>query len=288
MKLPTPSLSSSDLGDISISRSEGVEVTPADVLCGRGKQTFNHAGNGKFRAVVANVIPLYLEAPSRKVKTEIVESIVEKVRESGGRFLKKDSATGGWYVLDRRQSKEKAGHAIRDATIPEQSKQRRALRRRSMRSKIVTPEKATSSAVATPALVEPPTVMSMAAEADQANAMANAEAEEQALDFLEGEQDDIFIADNFIADIMDKGEPSAKVLSDDECCFTPQQEGLASMMRFRLPPQVQTNLQPVPCETPVSAAFDLLPNSGIEDTFKSYIDELLGPFTDIHADLADI
>jgi hypothetical protein len=39
-----------------------------------------------------------------------------------------------WYVLNYTQSKEKAGHAIRDATITEESKKQRAKKRKLMRA----------------------------------------------------------------------------------------------------------------------------------------------------------
>ena len=83
---------------------------------------------------MGEAIPGYVTATSRATKSEIVTSIVRKVRESGGRFLKRDSDRKVWYVLNYTQSKEKAGHAIRDATITEESKKQRARKRKLMRA----------------------------------------------------------------------------------------------------------------------------------------------------------
>ena len=48
--------------------------------------------------------------------------------------MKRDGKRGVWYVLNYSQSKEKAGHAIRDATITEESKKERAKKRKLQRA----------------------------------------------------------------------------------------------------------------------------------------------------------
>jgi hypothetical protein len=85
---------------------------------------------------VAEAIPGYVSANSRATKSEIVTSIVRQVRKNGGRFLKQDKSRKVWYVLNYTQSKEKAGHAIRDATITDESKKERAKKRKLMRAAI--------------------------------------------------------------------------------------------------------------------------------------------------------
>lgn len=92
------------------------EIEPTDVLCGRGKTSFNHVGNRRFRDIIANSVDKYNSAKSRLEKSMVVHSIVEQVKKVKGRFLKQDRFSGRWYELDERQAKEKVGHAIRDAT----------------------------------------------------------------------------------------------------------------------------------------------------------------------------
>lgn len=48
--------------------------------------------------------------------------------------MKREGKRGGWHVLNYTQSKEKAGHAIRDATITEDSKKERAKKRKLQRA----------------------------------------------------------------------------------------------------------------------------------------------------------
>lgn len=56
-----------------------------------------------------------MDAESRFEKSLVVHAIVDGIQQVGGRFLKKDHATGFWHELSRQQSREKVGHAVRDA-----------------------------------------------------------------------------------------------------------------------------------------------------------------------------
>jgi len=72
-------------------------------------------GNKRFREAVSSSLQKYMEAESRFEKSLVVHGIVDSIQREGGRFLKKDHKTGAWYELSRQQSKEKVGHAVRDA-----------------------------------------------------------------------------------------------------------------------------------------------------------------------------
>lgn len=61
-----------------------------DVLFGRDKIMFNHVGNVRFRLVIQSRAKEYEHAPSRRVKSSIVYSVVQNVHGYGGRFLKKE------------------------------------------------------------------------------------------------------------------------------------------------------------------------------------------------------
>ncbi|CAB9512994.1 expressed unknown protein [Seminavis robusta] len=100
-------------------------VHDADVLCGRGKSSFNHPGNKRFRDLITSSIQEYDRADSRLEKSLVVHSIVEGIRSVGGRFLKTDQDTGKWTELDDRACREKVGHAIRDAATISQTRRQR-------------------------------------------------------------------------------------------------------------------------------------------------------------------
>lgn len=88
-----------------------------DVICGRGKGTFAHTGNRRFRVIIAMNLEKYVLATSKSEKTYIVASIVKQIKEASpnGGFLKKDSSTGQWMKMDDHLAKDKVGHALRDA-----------------------------------------------------------------------------------------------------------------------------------------------------------------------------
>ncbi|CAB9528774.1 expressed unknown protein [Seminavis robusta] len=88
-------------------------IGPFDVLCGRGGATNNNSGNIKFREVVASKQVEYLGS-KKKEKTAIAIAVYEEVLASGGRFLKRDDATGAWVEVLRKKAITKASQALRE------------------------------------------------------------------------------------------------------------------------------------------------------------------------------
>lgn len=74
------------------------EALETDVLFGRDKVMFNHVGNVRFRLVIQSRAKEYEHAPSRRVKSSIVYSVVQNVHGYGGRFLKK-AKDGSWVIV---------------------------------------------------------------------------------------------------------------------------------------------------------------------------------------------
>jgi hypothetical protein len=85
-----------------------------DVLCGRSKYCFRHPGNARFRALIAEYIEAYKLAPTKKLKMQVVTTIVGTVISQGGRFLSQDSQ-GHWENGGINLGKKKTGNALRDA-----------------------------------------------------------------------------------------------------------------------------------------------------------------------------
>jgi hypothetical protein len=93
-----------------------VEVSENDVLLGKQRDAFNHIGNRRFRSLINANWERYNSSKGRCERTTIVVSIVNFLREERKvRFLKRDKATGRWYVVPDCIAREKVGHAIRDA-----------------------------------------------------------------------------------------------------------------------------------------------------------------------------
>ena len=108
------------------------EVTPLDssyepgafdVVCGRGKGSYNRPGNKHFRALVATYIPQYQSSRSKVDKSMILNTIIDRVRsftnpDTGlpADFVKYTKTTG-WVKIGDEHAREKVGHAIREAIV---------------------------------------------------------------------------------------------------------------------------------------------------------------------------
>lgn len=84
-----------------------------DVLLGRGGATNNHNGNQKFRVLVAEHQQQYLQARKRD-KVVIARQIVQTVKATGGRFLKRGNDDATWIEVPDKRAQEKASQALRE------------------------------------------------------------------------------------------------------------------------------------------------------------------------------
>ncbi|KAG7355082.1 hypothetical protein IV203_004438 [Nitzschia inconspicua] len=87
---------------------------PLDVLLGRGKPLQKHDGNLNYHFVVEGYHERYEQA-SKLEKTQIAKTIVDKIHEQGGRFLKQDDA--GWVEIDDEAARTKISHTFRNHRI---------------------------------------------------------------------------------------------------------------------------------------------------------------------------
>jgi hypothetical protein len=82
-----------------------------DVLFGRGKAIQEHAGNQRCRDLVETHVEQY-EKGNRLEKTLLAETIVRKVKDASGRFLRQVSG-GGWQEVNNDTARDKIAHAFR-------------------------------------------------------------------------------------------------------------------------------------------------------------------------------
>ncbi|KAL3942467.1 MAG: hypothetical protein SGBAC_003351 [Bacillariaceae sp.] len=88
-------------------------INQNDVLCGRGGATNTHIGNKLFRSIVSEYQEEYLRA-RKKEKALIAMRVVERIRQNGGRFLKRDSASDMWVEVPSKKALGKTGQALRE------------------------------------------------------------------------------------------------------------------------------------------------------------------------------
>jgi len=96
-------------------------IGPYDVITGRSKDAFNNIGNRRFRYTVAIALERYLKAATRQGKTNVIISVVKQVQQNGGRFFKR-GRDGSWIELDKKLTREKVGHALRDMATARESR----------------------------------------------------------------------------------------------------------------------------------------------------------------------
>jgi len=93
--------------------TEGTSVfDDNDVLSGRGGGTNVHPGNRNFRDLINLHRRAYLKA-RKNDKPAISRAIVRTIRESNGRFLKKDEKSGLWFEIGDDAAREKTSQALR-------------------------------------------------------------------------------------------------------------------------------------------------------------------------------
>ena len=84
---------------------------PLDVLFGREKARQLHPGNIRYQDIITTNLQLYNVTPTKKEKTRLAQRLVEKIKVSGGRFLRLES--GGWVVVDDDAARDKVTTAFR-------------------------------------------------------------------------------------------------------------------------------------------------------------------------------
>jgi hypothetical protein len=97
-------------------------VFPNDVLCGRDKISHAHMGNKHFRRIIETYREVYQNADCRDQKTNITCSVIAKIHNRGGRFLKLNEETEVWEQVSEQYAREKVSHALRSAKDPNRPK----------------------------------------------------------------------------------------------------------------------------------------------------------------------
>lgn len=105
----------SSSGVTGASETSDSALNEKDVLSGRGGGTNLHPGNRFYRDLILSRRAAYDEA-SKTMKPEIAREIVHRIRERGGRFLRRD-CKGQYHEIDDREAKAKTSQALRHRTF---------------------------------------------------------------------------------------------------------------------------------------------------------------------------
>jgi hypothetical protein len=135
------------------------EIKPNDVLCGRGGLTNSHVGNKRFRCVVAEYQLEYLEA-RKNDKKDIARTIVDRIKENGGRFLQRSSKSSVWSIASEKKAVEKTSQALREGLDVRHKTLRpgKLLRKRDTNSDRVGSSKKNNDHLAKGVVINPPKI----------------------------------------------------------------------------------------------------------------------------------
>lgn len=98
-------------------RNERIVPQPNDVLLGRGSALMFHPGNLRYRQLVRDRKAAYCSFDDQTHKQDIASSILDIIREDGGRFLERrenSSQEETWCVVNDRRALEKTKQSLRE------------------------------------------------------------------------------------------------------------------------------------------------------------------------------
>ena len=88
------------------------QLSDFSVVCGRGRDSFNHIGNRRFRILASMFIERYSRANSKAAKSVIVSEIIEVIHQADGNFCK--FTKGKWFEVADHHAREKVSSLMRD------------------------------------------------------------------------------------------------------------------------------------------------------------------------------
>eukprot|EP00934_Nitzschia_sp_Nitz4_P006744 Nitzschia sp. Nitz4//scaffold56_size114212//15959//16603//NITZ4_003934-RA/size114212-processed-gene-0.32-mRNA-1//1//CDS//3329554658//6734//frame0 len=94
----------------------GTNFVPSrfDVLCSRGKLSWNHEGNVFFRKLVKLNAQRYETANSRLQRSVVVSALVDCIRSRATGFVKQEPKSGMWTEVGDELAREKVGQLMRN------------------------------------------------------------------------------------------------------------------------------------------------------------------------------
>jgi hypothetical protein len=82
------------------------------VICGRGKETFNHVGNCSFHILTSFFLESYSRDVRKTFRAVIISEIVAMIRQAGGNFCRYEE--GSWFEVGDSCARKKVSNVFRD------------------------------------------------------------------------------------------------------------------------------------------------------------------------------
>lgn len=100
---------------MTVSLPEDFAPDDDDVVIGKGKKFYMHAGNQKLRTIITERMEGYSQAATKTDKSNIIRGVVDTIHSTGGRFVKIDPTDKNrWIIADEGLAREKCSALFRD------------------------------------------------------------------------------------------------------------------------------------------------------------------------------
>lgn len=94
--------------------SSDFRFTPYTVIIGKGKNPRENMGNRRLRILATTLLQKYQSSKEKRVKTAVVNQLIDSIHGAGGNFVKQDRITGNWLAASDQAIREKCGYVFRD------------------------------------------------------------------------------------------------------------------------------------------------------------------------------
>ena len=95
---------------------EDYTLGPQDVIIGRGNRCKNNPGNIRFKAIIQATLTSYSNALTKLQKSVLITDVLTQIRGNDGvGFVKRDSATGRYTIVEEAASRIAIAQSFRDA-----------------------------------------------------------------------------------------------------------------------------------------------------------------------------
>ena len=98
---------------VSTNAQANIQLSPSDVIFGRGKFVWEHPGNVLFRSILDAYMEKY-NFCNKLEKTCITEIILKTVQERSGRFLKHSRLNDDWVEVDHDTARRTVAYSFRN------------------------------------------------------------------------------------------------------------------------------------------------------------------------------
>jgi hypothetical protein len=92
--------------------------SPFSVICGRGRDSYDHVGNYNFRELASMFVARYSRADSKGDRSVIVSEMVGMIYQANGTFCQFEK--GVWFKVADHYAREKAAALLRDMVHTQQ------------------------------------------------------------------------------------------------------------------------------------------------------------------------